>query len=224
MANKVDLYALGLGDSLNNYLNETGKEQKSPPAEPWQGAMERAVQLFLDQTVNGTIAEEHVADTPHRFVKALENAVKGCSEDASVYLARTFPNASYDEMVTVRSIRLVTLCAHHLLPIFGKVDFAYIPCQQIVGLSKIPRFIRALSKRPQVQEKLASDIVDLFFEYVKPKGCGVIIQAYHGCMMFRGVEEPTSFTTTTALRGCFKDASVKAEFLNALDTGQTVFP
>jgi GTP cyclohydrolase I len=222
---KLDLYAAVNQEKLRDYFTMTGRPEQLD--QPWQKAMHDAVQLFIQQTAlkSNTISADHVTDTPARFVKALEAMTSGCLEDPRMYLAKTFTNGdAYDEMVIVEDIRLVSLCAHHLLPIFGKVTFAYIPKGNVVGLSKIPRFIQALSKRPQVQEKLAVNIVDIFQEAIDPQGCAVSVKAYHGCMLFRGIEEPASVTTTTALRGTFKEASVKAEFLKAADNNTPIFP
>jgi GTP cyclohydrolase I len=225
MGKKLDLLDVVDTKNLQSYYAVTGRAPANPK-EPWQDAMKHAVSLFVEQVIltNNAISADHVTDTAKRYVEALESMTSGCKEDPTTYLSKAFSIGDYDEMVVVDDLRIVSICAHHLLPVFGKASFAYIPSQSIVGLSKISRFIGSLTKRPQVQEELAVRIVDLFQETVQPAGCAVQIKAYHGCMLFRGVEESRSFTTTTALRGVFKDASVKAEFLKAADKDQVIFP
>ena len=129
-------------------------------------------------------------------------------------------------MVHIKSIQILSMCAHHLAAIVGRAHFAYIPNDKVVGLSKIPRMVHVLMRRPQLQENLTQQIVDIFDNTIKPKGCAVQIKAYHFCMMYRGVQEPTSYTETTALRGALllSDAA-RAEFLAAAkENGVVVFP
>jgi GTP cyclohydrolase I len=100
------------------------------------------------------------------------------------------------------------------LPFYGQVTFAYLPDKRIVGLSKIPRMIDILARRPQVQERLTQQIVDVFQDVVQPLGCGAMIRAWHGCVALRGIKKANARMRTTALRGYFlEQASVKAEFL-----------
>jgi GTP cyclohydrolase IA len=168
---------------------------------------------------------KHMTETPDRFVKALGHKISGCTEDPAQFLATQFDENGYDEMIHIRSIRIVTLCAHHFENIIGKAHFAYVPNGKIVGLSKIPRMIHCLCHRPQVQENLTEEIVDVFQKKVEPLGCAVNIRAYHMCMIARGVEEPTSFTETTALRGSFKEnPATRQEFLASIDRTEVVFP
>lgn len=215
-----------------NYSFEEAKElldcsRASIGADNWQEIMKYAIQLFIEQTAlkYKTIDLEHVVETPDRFVKALTEYVSGCSEDPRRHLIKQFSNGKYDQMIFGREIKLVSLCAHHLAPIFGKVEFAYIPDKYIVGLSKIPKFIRDIARRPQVQENISEEIVDIFQEVVQPKGCGVFVRAYHGCMAFRGAQEPMGYTQTNALRGSFKDSNTtRSEFISAIDHSRPVFP
>jgi len=117
-------------------------------------------------------------------------------------------------MVMVRDIELYSLCEHHLLPFFGKAHVAYIPNDHIVGLSKIPRIVDVFARRLQVQERLTEEIASALHDVLKPVGVGVVIEAFHLCMMMRGVEKQNSKTITSAVRGAFKDdAKTREEFL-----------
>ena len=178
--------------------------------------MEAAIEAYLLQTSFGTISSSHTQDTPKRVVKAFKEYVRGCAMDPVAILEKTFPLEGTSQMVHVRNIRVMSMCAHHLVPIIGKAHFAYIPKDKIVGLSKIPRMIEVLSRRPQVQENLTEQIVDVFSKVVEPQGCAVHLSCVHLCMLYRGVEEPYSYTETTALRGVFNEGS-KQEFLMSLN-------
>jgi GTP cyclohydrolase I len=120
----------------------------------------------------------------------------------------------HQNMVMVRDIELYSLCEHHMLPFFGRAHVAYIPDGRIVGLSKLPRLVDVFARRLQVQERLTEQIADAIDDVLGPLGVGVVIEAYHLCMMMRGVEKQNSRTITSALRGVFRDdARTREEFL-----------
>lgn len=181
----------------------------------YEESLANGVSGYLASIVkHGGISLEHVTGTPDRYIDALQELFEGVGKDPAKALNTLFSADGCDTMICDKEITFFSTCAHHLLPFFGKISFGYIPEKRIVGLSKIPRLIEVYARRPQVQEKLAMDIVNNFQRIVQPKGCGIMIRAYHMCCAARGIKQPTSYMETTALTGIFKEsASVKAEFL-----------
>lgn len=182
--------------------------------------------LYEVPAIARCITHEHVESTPKRVTEVFADLYSGCHQDPVAMLKTKFASDGYDEMVYVNNIKFVSSCAHHGLPFFGKAHFAYLPGKQIVGLSKIPRVVQILARRPQVQEKLTREIVDVFAKEMKPRGCGLVMEGYHLCMMIRGVKNDSAYTKTTALYGAFKkNASLKAEFLDGVrQVGGQVWP
>ncbi len=120
-------------------------------------------------------------------------------------------------MVLVKNIDFYSLCEHHMLPFYGKVHVAYIPDGKIIGLSKIPRLVEIFSRRLQVQERMTQEIADTLENYLQPKGVAVVAEAFHMCMMMRGVQKQNSSATTSAVHGVFKeDARTRSEFINLI--------
>lgn len=180
----------------------------------WKTLVEAGLQKLLNSdSYIDAIGKEHVERTPFRYTKALEEMFNGIHQDPKQALNTLFPAQACNEMIHIKEITFFSNCAHHLVPFFGKMSFAYIPDEHIVGLSKVPRLVEVYARRPQVQENLTTNIVDAFQEIVKPKGCALMIRAYHMCCMARGIKQPTSYTETTAIRGIFTDPNVKAEWL-----------
>lgn len=172
---------------------------------------------FRIPQIQQCIDPEHTHKTPKRIVESMLEMFNGCWEDPGFLLQPLFENKEYDELVYSNDIPFVSSCAHHNLPFFGKMHFSYLPDKKIVGLSKVPRLIRALSRRPQIQEKLTMEVVSVFQEVVNSKGCGLVVEAYHLCAMVRGIEAAPMYTKTTALRGVFKENdSTRQEFLNGI--------
>jgi GTP cyclohydrolase I len=202
------------------------EDQPTTLTEPWEEAVRHGIRLFLEQTAlaHHVISEEHVRDTPDRVARAFGEYFSGCSVDPAACLDTDFMEGGCDEMV-IKDVPFISWCAHHLAPLCGRAHFAYIPDKKIIGLSKISRFINVLAKRPQVQEKFSSDIVDVFQNTFKPLGCAVNVRAFHFCTIARGVNEHPSPMETTALRGVFKkDASTRAEFLQSINRSEPIFP
>lgn len=174
-------------------------------------------EYFNQPHIKDSIHPEHLEDTPERIVDAMGEMFGGLLQRPDLVLSTVFTNTKYDEIIYVNDIGFVSNCAHHNLPFLGKMHFGYLPDKGIVGLSKIPRLMDIFAKRPQVQEKLTQEIVDSFENIVKPLGCGLIIEAWHLCMMIRGVKQSPAYTKTAALRGSFKDnVSTKQEFLDGV--------
>ncbi|SRR6266436_587770 len=178
----------------------------------------KAFQTFYNHPrIKNSISKEHIELTPSRIAVSMFEMFKGCWENPEEHLSATFTESKYDEIVYVNDVAFVSNCAHHNLPFMGKVYFGYLPNSKIVGLSKIPRLIQSYAHRPQVQEKLTYEIVDTFDRILKPRGCGIVIEAWHLCMMVRGIEAKPAYTKTTALRGLFKTSiSTKQEFLDGI--------
>jgi GTP cyclohydrolase I len=158
---------------------------------------------------------EGLRQTPTRVAKSLLWLTRGYHMDvADVVGNGVFTAEGHRNMVMVRDIELYSLCEHHMLPFFGKAHVAYIPNGHIVGLSKIPRIVEVFARRLQVQERLTEEIASALDEVLKPSGVGVVIEAFHLCMMMRGVEKQNSKTITSALRGGFRDdPKTREEFL-----------
>ena len=160
---------------------------------------------------------EGLLDTPERVAKAYDFLTKGYKEDIDKVLNGAIFNEKYDEMVVVKNIDFYSLCEHHMLPFYGKVHVAYIPNGKIVGLSKIPRIVEVYSRRLQVQERMTQQISDTINKYLEPVGVAVVAEAFHMCMMMRGVEKQNSSATTSAMHGVFQeDARTRMEFLDLI--------
>jgi len=152
--------------------------------------------------------------TPARVADSLRWLLRGYTMDSSLALGDGIFEEEHDSMVLVKDIEIYSLCEHHLLPFFGKVHIAYIPDGKIIGLSKVPRLVEIFARRLQVQEKLTEQIAGALEEAVTPRGVGVVVEAYHLCMMMRGVEKQNSKTITSAVRGLFRsDPRTREEFL-----------
>ncbi|HSA56036.1 MAG TPA: GTP cyclohydrolase I FolE [Gemmatimonadaceae bacterium] len=157
---------------------------------------------------------EGLARTPERVAQAMHWLTRGYETSVADAVGQGVFEDSHDNMIMVRDIELYSLCEHHLLPFFGKAHIAYIPAGRILGLSKLPRIVDLYSRRLQVQERLTSEIADAIQSAVQPLGVGVVIEAYHLCMMMRGVQKQNSMTITSALLGSFRnDAKTRDEFL-----------
>jgi GTP cyclohydrolase I len=156
--------------------------------------------------------------TPHRVAEMYAEICSGLHEDPAQHLIVTF-EANHDEMVLVRDIALYSLCEHHLAPFHGRAHVAYIPGDdgRITGLSKLARLVDGFAKRPQVQERLTTQIADAIVEILQPRGAFVMIEAEHLCMSMRGVRKPGTLTLTSAVRGLFKDsAATRAEVMSLI--------
>ena len=150
---------------------------------------------------------EGLQATPERVERALRFLTSGYAQDVNEVVNDAVFTQAYDEIVLVKDIELYSLCEHHLLPFFGKCHVAYIPNGKIVGLSKIPRLVEVFARRLQVQERLTCQVADALMEILQPQGVAVIIEAFHLCMMMRGVEKQHSRAVTSAMLGVFRENS-----------------
>lgn len=160
---------------------------------------------------------EGLLETPKRVANMYEEIFAGLTWDPKQHI-KLFNEQSNDEMVIVKDIPFYSMCEHHLLPFFGKAHIGYIPSDnKIIGLSKLARIVDNFAKKPQVQERLTSDIADFLNDNLQPKGVAVIMEAEHMCMTMRGARAAGSKTQTSALRGIMRtDAKTRAEVLSLL--------
>jgi GTP cyclohydrolase I len=158
---------------------------------------------------------EGLIRTPQRVATSLAWLTRGYEMDVQqVVGGALFDAEGASNMVMVRDIELYSLCEHHMLPFYGKAHIAYIPDGKIVGLSKLPRLVEVFARRLQVQERLTEQIAGAIEDVLGPMGVGVVVEAYHLCMMMRGVEKQNSKTITSAVRGTFRtDQRTREEFL-----------
>jgi len=166
-------------------------------------------------------AREGLLRTPERVARALKWMTQGYGSSAEEVVGNGIFKEEHDNMIMVRDIEVYSMCEHHMLPFFGKAHVAYIPNGKIVGLSKIPRIVDVYAQRLQVQERLTEQIAEGLCSVLNPAGVGVVIEAYHLCMMMRGVQKQNSKTITSSLRGAFReDPKTRDEFLRlAHNTG-----
>ena len=157
---------------------------------------------------------EGLKDTANRVARMYGEFFHGLHEDPRTYLQVVF-DEQHDEMVLVKDVPFHSMCEHHLLPFHGQVHAAYIPRGRVVGLSKIARVIEVFARRPQVQERMTSQIADLLIDELDAHGVGVVVEASHTCMTMRGVKKPGSLMVTSAMRGSFKsDLATRNEFMS----------
>jgi GTP cyclohydrolase I len=167
--------------------------------------IEKAVREILE-AIGEDPDREGLQDTPRRVAAMYEEVFAGLHDAPDQHLSVSFA-AEHDEMVMVKDIPLYSMCEHHLVPFLGKAHVAYIPSEEgrITGLSKIPRLVDSYSRRPQVQERLTTQIADEIVRSLQPLGVLVVIEAEHLCMSMRGVQKPGTTTITSAVRGLFRD-------------------
>ena len=181
-------------------------------------AVQKLVTAFLTQ-IGEDPKREGLLNTPLRFAKAYEFLTSGYQMKIDEVMNDAVYTDKYDEMVLVKNIDFYSLCEHHLLPFYGKIHVAYIPNGKIVGLSKIPRIVEVFARRIQVQERMTQEIADTLDSYLQPQGVAVVSEAYHMCMMMRGVEKQNSSATASAVHGVFKDdARTRGEFLTLISS------
>ena len=163
-----------------------------------------------------------LSKTPERVEESLKWLLRGYGMSVEEVVGDGIFEGDHDEMIVVKDIEVYSLCEHHLLPFFGKAHIAYIPDGRVIGLSKLPRILDVFARRLQVQERLTDQVAIAIERALEPKGVAVVIEAYHLCMMMRGVEKQNSMTITSAVRGAFReDQRTREEFLRFVPSGPT---
>ncbi|MET9927949.1 MULTISPECIES: GTP cyclohydrolase I FolE [unclassified Streptomyces] len=160
---------------------------------------------------------EGLKETPGRVARAYKEILAGLRQEPEDVLTTTF-DLGHDEMVLVKDIEIMSLCEHHLLPFHGVAHVGYIPADtgKITGLSKLARLVDVFARRPQVQERLTTQVADSLMRILEARGAIVVIEAEHMCMSVRGIRKPGAKTTTSAVRGQLRDASTRAEAMSLI--------
>ncbi|KSU85587.1 GTP cyclohydrolase I FolE [Fictibacillus enclensis] len=178
-----------------------------------QAKIEQAVTMILE-AIGEDPSREGLVDTPKRVAKMYQEVFQGLNQDPKEHFATIF-GEDHEELVLVKDIPFYSMCEHHLVPFFGKAHIGYIPKGgKVTGLSKLARAVEAVTRRPQLQERITSTVADSLVETLNPHGVIVVVEAEHMCMTMRGVKKPGSKTVTSAVRGVFvDDAAARAEVL-----------
>lgn len=179
--------------------------------------IEKAVTMILE-AVGEDPNREGLLDTPKRVARMYEEIFSGLNQDPKEYFQTIF-GEEHEELVLVKDIPFYSVCEHHLVPFYGKAHVAYIPRNgRVTGLSKLARAVEAVSKRPQLQERITSTIADSIMESLEPHGVMVVVEAEHMCMTMRGVKKPGAKTITSAVRGTLaEDPRSRAEVLSFIN-------
>jgi GTP cyclohydrolase I len=183
---------------------------------------ERLVHEMLEQ-LGEDPTREGLQQTPARVEASLKWLTRGYQMSVEDVIGDAIFHEKHESMICVRDIEIYSMCEHHMLPFYGRAHVAYLPDGKIVGLSKIPRVVEVFARRLQVQERLTDQVAEALCAVLKPLGVGVVIEAYHLCMMMRGVEKQNSKTVTSSLRGAFRDdAKTRDEFLRLVHGGNSL--
>ena len=212
----VDGRALPDGMDLNVADLSPAPPAESPAVD--QARIAKAVREILE-AIGEDPDREGLLDTPARVARMYAETCSGLHEEPAHHLKVTF-DAGHDEMIMVRDIPLYSMCEHHLVPFYGQAHVAYIPSTdgRVTGLSKVARLVDGYASRPQVQERLTTQVADAIETTLKPRGVLVVIEAEHLCMAMRGIRKPGSSTVTSAVRGVFRDdAAARMEAMQFID-------
>lgn len=178
--------------------------------------VKEGVKLILE-AIGEDPNREGLIETPDRIARMYEEIFSGIGKNAKKHLSKSF-TIERNDMVLEKDITFYSMCEHHLVPFYGKVHIAYIPNGKVAGLSKLARTVEVYSKKPQLQERLTSEVADAIMEYLGAKGVMVVVEAEHMCMTMRGVKKPGTKTLTTSFRGVFEeDKDLRNEVYRLLD-------
>ena len=182
--------------------------------------VEKAVRLLLEG-IGEDPDRVGLRETPRRVARMWRELVAGADQRAEA-IAKAVPVEHYDEIVLLRDIRFVSVCEHHLVPFIGRAHVAYLPAEgRVTGLSKLARIVDIHARRLQVQERMSHDIADDIMRTLSPRGVMVVVEAEHLCMTIRGAEKPGAVTTTSVVRGLFREnPATRAEALSLLTAGR----
>jgi len=180
------------------------REDKVGPSDLTEVAFEDLVAEMI-RRLGDDPDRDGMRNTPARVAESMAFLTKGYFETPADVVGGALFEESHQSMVLVKDIELYSLCEHHLLPFFGKAHVAYVPNGRIMGLSKVARVVEVFARRFQVQERLTEQVAQAVWETIHPQGVAVVVEAYHLCMMMRGVEKQNSKTLTSAMRGTFLD-------------------
>ncbi|HOA34883.1 MAG: GTP cyclohydrolase I FolE [Dethiobacteria bacterium] len=186
-----------------------------------QDKIARAVEMILE-AIGEDLNREGLRTTPQRVAKMYAEVFGGLELNPREHLQTCFCE-NHDEMILVKDIPFYSMCEHHLLPFYGKAHVAYIPDQgRVVGLSKLLRVTDIVARRPQLQERLTSNVADIIMEELNPKGVVVVVEAEHLCMSIRGIKKPGAITVTSAVRGLFRtNPSSRGEVFTLIEKGKS---
>ena len=186
-------------------------------AEPFDHARVEAAVRELLVAIGEDPSRDGLRETPARFARAYEEMFRGLHQDPAGVLTTTF-EAGHDEMVLVKDIEVASTCEHHLVPFYGFAHIGYIPGAEgrITGLSKLARLVDVFAKRPQVQERLTTQVADSLCRLLQPAGVIVVVEAEHLCMTMRGVRKPGAKTLTSAVRGQLRNPATRAEAMSLI--------
>ena len=183
-----------------------------------QDKIKKAVEEIID-AIGEDRKREGLLETPRRFAEMYSELFMGMNMDPIEELKVGY-ELGHHEMVIIKDIPFYSMCEHHLLPFYGIVHIGYIPNKEgrVVGISKLARVVEIIAKRPQIQERMATDIANTVVKGLAPDGVGVVIQAEHMCMTMRGIKKPGASVLTSALRGTFRSrADSRAEFFSLIN-------
>lgn len=202
---------------MNVIVKRRELERAEIPEHPSRAAAEEAVRTLISWAGDDP-DREGLVGTPDRVVRAYEEFFAGYGEDPREILQRTFEEIEgYDEMVTLRDIRIESHCEHHMVPIIGRAHVAYLPDRRVVGISKLARVVETYARRLQIQEKMTAQIANTIDEVLCPRGVAVVIEAAHQCMTTRGVHKAGVTMVTSRMLGAFRDdVDTRREFLGMI--------
>ena len=200
-------------DELPDLLGEAPAGTENKVDQPRIAAAVREILIAVGEDPN----RAGLLETPARVARAYEEVFAGLHRDPAEVLGVTF-DISHEEMVLVRDIDLYSMCEHHLVPFHGVAHVGYIPSKngKVTGLSKLARLVEIYARRPQVQERLTTQIADALVEHLEPQGVIVVVEAEHLCMTMRGVRKPGASTITSAVRGQLRESASRSEAMSLI--------